>query len=60
MKLEEDLFGFPTYPVDRMAKVAAGEPIPVSDWQLAGELPEKGGANQLTGVLETRLVEMLR
>jgi len=60
MKLEEDLFGFPTYPVDRVAKVTAGEPIAVSDLLANGDLPEKGGANSLTEILEARLVEMLR
>jgi len=59
MKLEEDLFGFPTYPVDRIAKVTAGEPIAVSDLLANGDLPEKGGANSLIEILETRLVEML-
>lgn len=60
MKLEEDLFGFPTYPVDRVTKVVAGEPIPVSDLLDSGGLPEKGGADPLTEMLEARLVEMLR
>ncbi|MBC7980779.1 MAG: 1-acyl-sn-glycerol-3-phosphate acyltransferase [Armatimonadetes bacterium] len=60
LKLEEDLFGFPTYPVDRTARVIAGEPIPVSDLLKSGELPAKGGASQLTELLETRLGELLK
>jgi 1-acyl-sn-glycerol-3-phosphate acyltransferase len=60
MKLEEDLLGFPTYPVARSAYVTAGEPIPVSDMLVSNELPAKGGADQLTAILETRLGEMLR
>jgi len=59
LKLEEDLFGFPTYPVARTADVTAGEPIPVSDLLTSGELPAKGGALQLTGLLENRLSALL-
>ncbi len=59
LKLEEDLFGFPTYPVDRTARVVAGEPIPVSEMLKSGELPAKGGASQLTELLEKRLGELL-
>jgi hypothetical protein len=59
LKLEEDLFGFPTYPVDRTARVTAGEPIPVSGMLASGELPAKGGAGQLTELLEKRLGELL-
>jgi hypothetical protein len=58
--LEEDLFGFPTYPIDRTARVTAGAPIPVSDMLAAGELPAKGGALQLTELLEKRLSELLK
>jgi len=60
LKLEEDLFGFPTYPVDRTAEVTAGEPIAVSDLLAAGEIPAKGGALQLTEMLETRLSALLQ
>ena len=60
LKLEEDLFGFPTYPIDRTARVIAGEPIPVSEMLAKGEIPMKGGAVQLTELLETRLSELLR
>ncbi len=60
MKLEEDLLGFPNYPVARTAKVTAGEPIPVSDLLTNGELPAKGGALQLTELLEKRLGDLLR
>lgn len=59
MKLEEDLFGFPEYPVVRRTQVVAGEPIAVSDMIAAGELQVKGGAVELTSILESRLVEML-
>jgi 1-acyl-sn-glycerol-3-phosphate acyltransferase len=60
LKLEEDLFGFPTYPVARTASVTAGEPIPVSDLVASGEIPAKGGALQLTALLEARLSGLLR
>jgi 1-acyl-sn-glycerol-3-phosphate acyltransferase len=60
MKLEEDLLGFPTYPVPRSAIVTAGEPIAVSDLLTNGGLPAKGGAEQLTELLEKRLGEMLK
>jgi 1-acyl-sn-glycerol-3-phosphate acyltransferase len=59
MKLEEDLLGFPNYAVSRTAKVKAGEPIPVSKMLAAGELPAKGGAGELTALLERRLGELL-
>jgi 1-acyl-sn-glycerol-3-phosphate acyltransferase len=60
LKLEEDLFGFPTYPIDRTARVTAGEPIPVSDLLASGEIPAKGGSLQLTELLEKRLSELLK
>lgn len=60
LKLEEDLFGFPTYPIPRTAHVIAGKPIPVSEMLAAGELPTKGGALQLTELLEKRLSELLK
>lgn len=60
LKLEEDLLGFPTYPIARTARVTAGEPIPVSDMLAAGELPVKGAAIPLTELLETRLGELLK
>lgn len=60
MKLEEDLLGFPTYPAARTAKVTAGEPIPVSDLLTNGDVPAKGGALQLTVLLEQRLGGMLK
>lgn len=60
MKLEEDLLGFPTYPVARTAKVSAGEPIPVSDLLASGGIPPKGGALQLTALLEKSLGDLLR
>lgn len=60
MKLEEDLLGFPNYPVDRTAEVTAGEPIAVSDLLADGTLPAKAGAGLLTAMLEERLVGMLR
>ena len=59
MKLEEDLLGFPNYPTPRTARVAAGEPIPVSRMLAAGELPAKGGAGELTALLESRLGGLL-
>ncbi len=59
MKLEEDLFGFPSYPAPRTARVVAGEPIRVSRMLAAGELPKKGGAAELTAMLEGKLVELL-
>ncbi len=59
MKLEEDLLGFPNYPAPRVARVTAGEPIAVSKMLAAGELPAKGGAGDLTALLEKRLSELL-
>lgn len=59
LKLEEDLYGFPTYPVARTARVVAGEPISVSQMLASGGLPAKGGAEQLTNLLETRLGGLL-
>jgi 1-acyl-sn-glycerol-3-phosphate acyltransferase len=59
MKLEEDLLGFPNYPVARTARVSAGEPIPVSDLLGSGEIPAKGGALPLTAMLEKRLGDLL-
>ena len=59
MKLEEDLLGFPNYPTPRVARVAAGEPVPVSGMLASGELPAKGGAGPLTALLEQRLIEIL-
>ncbi len=59
MKLEEDLLGFPNYPTPRTARVSAGEPIPVSKMLAAGELPAKGGAGDLTALLESRLAGLL-
>jgi 1-acyl-sn-glycerol-3-phosphate acyltransferase len=58
LKLEEDLFGFPTYPVARTARVTAGEPIPVSAMLADGSLPVKG-ASQLTALLEERMTALL-
>jgi hypothetical protein len=60
MKLEEDLLGFPSYPVNRHTEVTAGAPIPVSDLLASGSLPAKGGALELTATLESRLSAMLR
>lgn len=60
LKLEEDLFGFPTYPVDRSAEVVAAKPIAVSDLIQSGEIPAKGGAVPLTEMLEARLSELLK
>lgn len=60
MKLEEDLLGFPVYPVARTAKVTAGEPIPVSELLASGEIPAKGGALTLTEMLERRLGALLK
>ncbi len=60
MKLEEDLFGFPTYPVARRASVTAGAPISVSDLLATGEVPAKGGALPLTALLEERRGGMLK
>jgi len=59
LKLEEDLFGFPTYPIYRTARVVAGEPIPVSEMLSKGELPTKGGSIPLTELLEKRLSGLL-
>lgn len=59
MKLEEDLFGFPNYPVPRRTEVTAGEPIPVSDLITDGSLPSKGGAIELTTILETKLSSLI-
>jgi hypothetical protein len=59
MKLEEDLFGFPTYPAPRVARVVAGEPLDVSQMLADGELPAKGGAGPLTALLEEKLKRIL-
>jgi hypothetical protein len=59
MKLEEDLLGFPKYPVPRTAHIAAGEPIPVSDLIASGEIQAKGGALPLTARLEADLTRLL-
>ena len=59
LKLEEDLLGFPTYPVFRTARVVAGEPFRVSEMLASGELPEKNGAIKLTDMMEERLGGML-
>lgn len=58
MKLEEDLLGFPNYPVPRSARVTAGEPIPVSEMLASGELNPKA-ALPLTELLEKRLSALL-
>lgn len=55
MKLEEDLFGMPRYPTTRTCRVVCGEPFRVREMVAAGELPEKGGAGELTRRLEERL-----
>lgn len=60
MKLEEDLLGFPLYPIARTARVTAGEPISVSDLIDSGEIPAKGGAMQLTELLEKQLSGLLQ
>ena len=60
LKLEEDLFGFPSYPTPRRASVTAGEPIDVSAMLAAGELPRKEGPAKLTALLEQRLTELIR
>jgi 1-acyl-sn-glycerol-3-phosphate acyltransferase len=59
MKLEEDLLGFPFYPVERTVTVTAGAPIPVSELIASGEIPPKGGALDLTATLESALGELL-
>ncbi|MES2474730.1 MAG: lysophospholipid acyltransferase family protein [Verrucomicrobiota bacterium] len=58
LKLEEDIFGFPTYPVARTARVTAGEPIPVSAMLADGSLSTKSGP-QLTALLEERMTALL-
>lgn len=60
MKLEEDLLGKATYPVNRSATIVFGEPIDATAMLKAGELPEKGGAPELTGLLEKKLSTMVR
>ncbi|MCU0796375.1 MAG: 1-acyl-sn-glycerol-3-phosphate acyltransferase [Akkermansiaceae bacterium] len=60
MKLEEDLFGFPTYPCPRDVRVIADEPISVTALLADGVLPPKGGAAPLTEMLEKRLNDLLR
>lgn len=58
LKLEEDIFGFPTYPVARTARVTAGEPIPVSAMLADGSLTSKCGP-KLTDLLEERMTALL-
>lgn len=60
MKLEEDLLGFPNYLAARTARVAAGEPIPVSGLLADGSILAKGGAIPLTELLEKRLGGLLK
>lgn len=60
LKLEEDLLGECRYEVDRTATVEAGEPFDVNGMLERGELPAKGGAGDLTRMLEARLGGMLR
>lgn len=59
MKLEEDLFGYPNYPVDRKAVVRAGEPIAVSQLLADGALGGKEAAGDLTTMLEEQLQGLL-
>ena len=59
MKLEEDLLGFPTYPVDRRAHIVAGDPIHVPNLLATGSLPAKGGSIALTETLESHLSFLL-
>lgn len=59
MKLEEDLFGHPAYPVDRRAMVKAGEPIAVSQLVADGTLSGKEAASDLTAMLEEQLQGLL-
>ncbi len=59
MKLEEDLLGFPTYPVDRRAHIVAGDPVHVSNLLATGTLPAKGGSIALTETLESHLSTLL-
>jgi hypothetical protein len=59
MKLEEDLLGFPNYPVPRTVRVTAGAPIPVSEMLASGEIPAKSGALPLTARLEADLTRLL-
>lgn len=58
-KVEEDLLGKATYPSDRTARIVFGEPLDVGAMLKSGELPEKGGALELTAMLEKRLRAML-
>ena len=59
LKLEEDLFGFPTYPTRRTVHVTAAPPIPVSQMIRTAQLPPKGGATDLTNLLEKSLSALL-
>jgi len=59
LKLEEDLFGFPTYPTPRTVQVTAARPIPVSAMLANGQLPPKGGGTELTALLEKTLAGLL-
>jgi hypothetical protein len=59
-KLEEDLLGRATYPAARRASVVFGESIDATALLRSGELPEKGGAMLLTGLLEKQLVDMMQ
>lgn len=60
LKLEEDLLGECRYETDRVATVEAGEPFDVNGMLACGDLPAKGGAGELTRMLEGRLGGMLR
>lgn len=59
MKLEEDLLGFPLYPVDRSVTVTAGTPILVNELLLSTDLSSKDRAFGLTALLEKELSAML-
>jgi len=59
MKLEEDLLGFPLYPVDRSVTVTAGKPILVSEMLERTDISSKDRAFGLTALLEKELSAML-
>lgn len=60
MKMEEDLLGKATYPVRRTASIVFGAPIDVTAMLESQSLPEKGGATELTALLEEKLRAMVR
>lgn len=59
MRLEEDLLGACQYGSERSATAVAGEAVDVTALLASGELVAKGGAPELTAMLEERLGKLV-